>query len=100
MSSRSKKRGTATARPRSRFRIGYAKIYWKTILATVMATLVFVGLVQGLVPPRLGIWALVNLSAFIIINEKFTRGERWGMGQIIAMLLILLASTYLLLALS
>lgn len=96
----STKRRYVSRKRRFKIRIGYAKIYWKTIFATILLTLVIVGALQGVVPPLLALWACTNLMAFIVINEKFTRGERWGTRQLVAMLTVLIVTTYLFLALS
>ena len=49
----------------------------KTIFATTLLTLVLVALAEGKIPFKLGLWLVLTLATFIVINEKFTRRERW-----------------------
>lgn len=71
------------------------KVYWKTIIASVLLGLDIAGMLAGVVPPRLGTWTLINLLAFILINEKLTRGERWGWRHVLLYLAVLTLSTIL-----
>ena len=75
------------------------KIYWKTIIASFLLGLDVAGIIAGVVPPRLGTWAFINLLAFILINEKLTRGERWGWRHVLLYLAVLVSSTLLIFSL-
>jgi hypothetical protein len=79
---------------------GMAKIYVKTIFLVVFLVIMVLLRLHLLIyvfplPDVVSDTFIGTIIVAIIINEKFTRGERWGIGQRFAVVLAFFAILYL-----
>ena len=71
------------------------KFYIKTVIASFFLGITFTLTILQHVPLKIGLWAIVNLLTFIIINEKMSIREKWNIKGKLIMIIIFLISTYL-----
>jgi len=71
------------------------KFYVKTVVASFFLGVVTTLLFLQAIPIKLGVWALINLLTFIVLNEKMSIREKWTGKAKALMFVVFLSTTYL-----